>query len=156
MKLKRFFDQLFDWVFIDFRRILGPTWRQVGFLNPSGDFFFGVLVPLGAKMASRPPQECHKTKFWTNFHKFELVFRGFVYGLWYIFDECFVGLLACWLVGLLLVSCYPVPGTVARTRLRTGHTTTYTYVHVYIYIHISLSATVHLWHEVECTKVTNW
>ena len=52
-------DCLFDRILVDFW-IFGPTWRQVRFPKFVGDPFWRVLVPFGAKMASRRPQECPK------------------------------------------------------------------------------------------------
>ena len=135
LKIHWFFDHCFDRNFIHLGRIFGPTWRQIGFLNFLGDVFRGVLMPLGAKMASRTPRECPKEQFWTNVHRFffdfwsmfgwffcwwfELVvslnFGWFLVKLslmfhWFSWTFCwFFGLLDCQVAGLLLASCYHVP-----------------------------------------------
>ena len=111
LKINRFFDHLYDRILMDFRRIFGPTWRQVGLVSFSVDVFWGILVPLGAKMTSRLPQESPKDQFWTSFDGFVidfwLIFNGFLIDF-YLICYWLVGLLVCWLIDLL--ACWLVAG----------------------------------------------
>ena len=85
LKIHWFFDHCFDRNFIHLGRIFGPTWRQIGFLNFLGDVFRGVVMPLGAKMASRTPRECPKEQFWTTLHRFFFDFWSMLG--WFFVDD---------------------------------------------------------------------
>ena len=91
-------DWFFNWLFIGFWSILGPKtlpkpFKPI-FSNFAGSLLEGVLVPLGAKMAPRPPPDLSQDRFFLildpNLVDFGAQLGGFWSPSWWILDPILV------------------------------------------------------------------